>query len=327
MRKLNKIHILILCILIFLVCLYFDLFQGYIKISVNDLWDFITDKDTSNTQILSLIRFPKIFKAVIAGVSLATAGLFMQVLSKNPLVEPYITGVSSGAGLALVLAILLNLSPSYYSLCAFLGAIAIASVVVSFAGYKKFSITKLILIGLSINIFASSIISALILLNASKAYSMLVILSGNLNNSLAGIKTLGVIFIITMILSIFMVPKLNFFKLDFSIVNALTKNPHKHFIFLVILSAVLAATSVCAAGIIGFVGIIIPHLSRIIIGYDLRWVFVISSLLGASIILFSDYLARTVLFPTELPIGLVVAMIGAPIFLILLIISRKKFNA
>jgi iron complex transport system permease protein len=327
MYKFNKFYILAICIFILLVCLYLDLFQGHIKISLSDLWDFVNHKETTNTEILALIRIPKIFKAIVAGVSLATAGLFMQVLSKNPLVEPYITGVSSGAGLALVIAILLNISPSYYSLSAFFGAIAIASIVISFAGYKRFSITKLILIGLSINIFASSIISALILLNASKAYSLLVILSGNLNNSLAGIKPLAAIFAITMLLSIFMVPKLNFFKLDFSIVNALTKNPHKYFIILVILSAVLAATSVCAAGIIGFVGIVIPHLARIIIGYDLRWVFVISSLLGASIILISDFLARTVLFPTELPIGLVIAMLGAPIFLVLLILSRNKFYA
>ncbi|MDD3013531.1 MAG: iron ABC transporter permease [Candidatus Gastranaerophilales bacterium] len=327
MRKYKNICLLILCITIFLGCLYLDLFQGYVKISLNDLRDFIVHNDTSNTQILGLIRFPKILKAIIAGVSLATAGLFMQVLSKNPLVEPYITGVSSGAGLALVGAILLNISPSFYSISAFLGAIAIASIVIGFAGYKKFSITKLILIGLSINIFAGSIISAMILLNPSKAYSLLVILSGNLNNSLAGINTLVFIFTITMLLSVFMVPKLNFLKLDFSIVNALTKNPHKYFIFLVILSSILAAASVCAAGIIGFVGIIIPHLSRIIIGYDLRWVFVISSLLGASIILISDFLARTILFPTELPIGLVIAMIGAPIFLILLILSRKKIYA
>jgi len=327
MFKSRKFYILILCILIFLLCLYLDLFQGYVKISLSDVWDFISHKNTSNTQILALIRLPKIFKAIVAGVSLATAGLFMQVLSKNPLVEPYITGVSSGAGLALVLAILLNISPSYYSITAFLGAIIIASIVIGFAGYKRFSITKLILIGLSINIFASSIISALMLLNASKAYSLLVILSGNLNNSLAGIRPLAVIFVLTMFLSVYMVPRLNFLKLDFSIVNALTKNPHKYFIFLVVLSAVLAASSVCAAGIIGFVGIIIPHLARIVIGYDLRWVFVISILLGASIILISDFIARTVLFPTELPIGLVIAMIGAPIFLLLLIINRKKFYA
>ena len=114
--------------------------------------------------ILMLIRLPAILKAIVAGASLAVAGMFLQTISKNPLADPYLVGLSSGAGLGISLSILLFNSVNY-SLFGFFGALISAVLVIALSGFSKFSITKLILIGLSFNLFVSSLIACLILIN------------------------------------------------------------------------------------------------------------------------------------------------------------------
>ncbi|OGI31328.1 MAG: hypothetical protein A2287_02725 [Candidatus Melainabacteria bacterium RIFOXYA12_FULL_32_12] len=327
MAKHSRNLIIIICILIFLLSLYLSVFAGHLTLTFKDFIDFLSFRSTDNSNILGVLRIPRSFKAVIAGVCLATSGLFMQTMTKNPLVEPYITGVSSGAGIALVTGILFEVSPFYYPILAFAGAITASMVVMSFAGLNKFSLVKLILIGLSINIFAGSLMSMLIITNSSKSHNMMVILAGNLNSSLFVYTPLIILFVIAMIASIFMVPKLNFYRLDNNIVSVLSGNKKNNGIFLVVLSAILASISVCAAGILGFVGIIIPHLSRLIVGIDFRWLFFVNMLLGASIVLFSDFIARNIIYPMEIPLGIVLSMLGAPIFIGFLIFKGRNFSA
>lgn len=327
MKKSSRILIISFCFLLFIGSLYLSLFCGYTQFSSSDLIGLFTGKTSDNIQILEILRFPRVIKAIIAGSCLAISGMFMQTMTKNPLVEPYLTGVSSGAGIALVVCILLGLSPAHLSFFAFLGAILASIIVLTFAGLNKFSLVKLILIGLSINIFASSIISMIMLTNSDKTFSMMMILAGNLNSSVVMVNTVAVTFVMAMVASIFMVPKLNFMRLDNDIVNALNNKSNYYFITIIILSSMLAAISVCAAGILGFVGIIIPHISRLIIGHDFRWLFFTNILLGSTIVLFSDFISRSIIYPTEVPLGLVLALIGAPIFVGFLILRGNKFYA
>ena len=140
MKVSKKYLILYACILMFFISLYLCVFEGYTKISLVDFWNFLSHKTTDNSIILDIIRLPRIFKGIVAGCCLALAGLFMQTVTKNPLVEPYITGVSSGAGLALVLGIILNLPPQIFPLLAFGGAIISSLIVISFAGFNKISV-------------------------------------------------------------------------------------------------------------------------------------------------------------------------------------------
>lgn len=324
MKKISKFYILLACSLIFIVSLYLALFKGGTNLSVSVFWDFITGKDTDNSFIFGVLRLPRVIKGIIAGTCLALAGLFMQTITKNPLVEPYITGVSSGAGLALVLGILFNLSPAMYSFLGFAGALTASFIVVFFAGLNRFSLVKLILIGLSINIFTSSVISLLMLTNSEKTHTMMMILSGNLNSSFFEFKPMLIMFALTFLGCLYMIPKLNFLRLDSKVITALSNKTNYYNIFLVFLSAVLAAISVAAAGILGFIGIIIPHLSRILVGIDFRWLFFTNILLGSSLVLISDYLARSVIYPMELPLGLILSLVGAPIFVLFLLIKRRK---
>jgi iron complex transport system permease protein len=314
-------------VFLFIVCAYLEVFHGYNKLTFIDFIGLLQGNNTIQTEILEVIRIPRFIKAVIAGSCLAVAGMFLQTITKNPLVEPYFTGVSSGAGLTLVIAILLNVHPGYYSLMGFAGALLVSIIVIFLTGINKFSLVKLILVGLSVNIFVSSLISSLILYNSEKAHSLLMVLTGNINSSTSSLKLLVALFVFGLFLSVVMVPKLNFMMLDGSIIKAISKRANLYFVIMVILASFLASLSVSAAGIIGFVGILIPHLSRLIIGENFKYLFILNILLGSTIILFCDFIARNVMYPSEVPLGLVIAIIGAPIFLIFLIIRGKQFYA
>ena len=173
----------------FLLSLFLSLFYGLeapLKSFLSLLKGFVPNASGASAEdtgiILALIRIPAVIKAVVAGSCLALSGMILQTISKNPLADPYLTGLSSGAGLGIVLSILL-FSGVNYSIFGFLGALISAVVVISLSGFSKFSITKLILIGLSLNLFTSSIISFLILLNPGKAYSMTLILTGGFSSA------------------------------------------------------------------------------------------------------------------------------------------------
>lgn len=323
-NKTGKITaIFVFLIILFLIALYYSCLCGY-KEGGFEFLSKIISGDKKSILIFEFLRTPRVIKAIIAGSCLSLSGLYMQAITKNPLAEPYITGISSGAGLMMVLS-LIYFNAQNYSLFGFLGAFFVSLIVILSANVNKFSIVKLILIGLSINIFASSLISLLILLNGDKAYPMMLILSGGVsNNSNVPISMLLTLFIIGLLLSIFAIPKLNLLRLDEKLSSSFYENTKLMTGAIIMLASFLASLSVFCAGIIGFVGIIVPLLSKLIIGEDYRFNFFINILLGSSLILISDYFARTLLYPLEIPLGLVLSFIGAPIFMFFLI-KKGKF--
>lgn len=315
----KAIVISLLCAVLLLFCLYLSLFCGYRDNGLEFIKNIHSDE---NSLIFELLRSPRALKAVVAGSCLALAGLFMQAITKNPLAEPYITGISSGAGLAIVLSILF-FGGSNYSLWGFLGAFLSSLLVILFAGLNKFSLTKLILVGLSVNIFVSSLISLLILTNGEKAYPLMLILSGGLtNNTIISNTALFGLFLLAMLVCIFVIPRLNFLRLDKDMVMGEVNKREFYIFFVIILSSFLTSLSVFAAGIIGFVGIIIPQISKMLVGQDFRRLFIINVLLGSSLMLVCDYLSRVLLYPVEIPLGLVIALLGAPVFVFFLVKSK-----
>lgn len=312
----KKLIIIGVLIVVFLLCIYLSLFCGYGELGVEFIKSLKVNEDSAI--ILKFLREPRAIKAVVAGASLSLAGLFMQTITRNPLAEPYITGISSGAGLAIVISILFaqGTNPSLWG---FFGAIISSVVVILFAGLNKFSVTKLILTGLCVNIFVSSLISLLILTNGEQAYPLMLLLSGGVGgNSVVSNKILMVLFLSTMAMGAFIIPKLNFLRLDENLVASYKGRRDFYLFFIIILSSFLTSLSVFAAGIIGFVGIIVPQLSKMLVGQDFRLLFVVNILLGSSLLLFSDFISRTILYPLEIPLGLIIALIGAPIFIFFL---------
>lgn len=322
----KKITILTILFTGTLLSLYLALYAGYNDFGYNLLWKAFHLDNDSDSMILTLLRYPRALKAFIAGVCLALAGMFMQSVSKNPLAEPYITGISSGAGLGIVLSILLFNSQNY-SIFGFAGALLSSAIVILFSGLSRFSITKLILIGLSINIFVSALISLIILVNPNKSYTMMLILSGGVtNNEIISNNVLFIAFLVVLALSALIVPKLNYLRLDSELIDSDKKSKYFYTLAVIVLSSLLTSISVFSAGILGFIGIIAPQISRILFGQDYRWLFISNAFLGSILILLADFIARTIIYPLQIPLGLVVAFIGAPIFVYFLTKKGDMFR-
>ncbi|MBR6163894.1 iron ABC transporter permease [bacterium] len=324
----NKKKTIIICILLilFLISLYLAVFAGYKDFGVKMfLKSFHLSNDT-DSMILSLLRFPRAVKAIIAGICLALAGMFMQAVSKNPLAEPYITGISSGAGLGIALSILV-FNSSNYSVFGFFGALISSALVIIFSGLNRFSVTKLILIGLSINIFFSSLISFIILVSPEKSYTMMLILSGGLtNNEVISNGSLSLLFLVALIFAGLLIPKLNYLRLDSDLLEANKAKKNFYLILIICVSAFLSSLSVFAAGILGFIGIIAPQISRMLLGQDYRWLFLSNIFIGSMFILISDFIARVVVYPLQIPLGLIVAFLGAPVFVFFLTRKGEMFR-
>lgn len=321
MTKTKKITTIFILLVILLISLYLAMYAGYKDFGYNMLYKAFNLGEDTDSMILTVLRYPRALKAFIAGGCLALAGMFMQSVSKNPLAEPYITGISAGAGLGIVLSILL-FNSSNYSIFGFIGALISSALVIVFSGLSRFSITKLILIGLSMNIFVSSLISLIILVNPLKSYMMMLILSGGVtNNEIISNKMLVIVFCALMIASAIFIPKLNYLRLDSELLETNKNKKYLYTVIVIIIASFLTSLSVFAAGILGFVGIIAPQISRMLLGQDYRWLFIANTLIGGSLILLADYIARTVIYPLQVPLGLVVAFIGAPVFVFFL--TRK----
>lgn len=321
MTKTKKITTIFILLIILLISLYLAMYAGYKDFGYNMLYKAFNLGEDTDSMILTILRYPRALKAFIAGGCLALAGMFMQSVSKNPLAEPYITGISAGAGLGIVLSILL-FNSSNYSIFGFIGALISSTLVIVFSGLSRFSITKLILIGLSMNIFVSSLISLIILVNPLKSYMMMLILSGGVtNNEIISNKMLVIVFCLLMIASAIFIPKLNYLRLDSELLETNKNKKYLYTVIVIIIASFLTSLSVFAAGILGFVGIIAPQISRMLLGQDYRWLFIANTLIGGSLILLADFAARTVIYPLQVPLGLVVAFIGAPVFVFFL--TRK----
>lgn len=310
----KNIYIILILIAIFALTLYIAAFAGYKDCGFHLLKKTFSLNGDSDSILLQVLRFPRVIKAVIAGSCLALSGMFMQSVSKNPLAEPYITGISSGAGLGIIISVLL-FNGINYSCCGFAGALISAFTIICICGLNSLSISKLILIGLSVNMFVGSIISFIVMTNSDKAYSMMFLLSGGISESFDIDFSVIMLFFISIIASMFLVPKLNFLILDENFnANSQLNNITVKFA-MVLLSALLASVSVLTAGILGFVGIIAPLISKMLLGNDYRWLFFSNIIIGSVLILFSDFLSRLVAYPLQVPLGVVVSMVGAPIFI------------
>jgi iron complex transport system permease protein len=257
-----------------------------------------------------------------AGASLSVAGTALQALLRNPLAEPYVLGVSSGAALGAVLAIILaeNL-PVGQPLGAFLGAtLTILIVYVLGQGKQGTSTDRLILAGVITTSFLwAAIIFLLTVASSSKLKGIAFWLMGDLsssNNRLLTITLLidglaiGIIFLLSRSLNLLIVGEESAFSLGVSV--------EKVKVVIYLLASLLTGATVAVVGSIGYIGLIVPHIIRMAFSSDHRLLVPGSALLGASLLLLADTLARTIIAPRELPVGAITALIGAPIFVYLL---------
>lgn len=271
------------------------------------------------------IRLPRVLLAAIVGGSLAVAGATYQGMFRNPLADPYLIGVASGAGLGAVAALALPLPLMLYGLgvvqwLAFAGALLTAIVVSLVARVGNATpLTTLLLAGVALGSFCTAITSFLMYLQQDKLHTMFFWLLGGL--SLGSWQQVGTVLpysLLSLVVVLANARLLNVLQLDEEQAAQLGVNVERLKLVLVAAATLGTAAAVSVSGLIGFVGLIVPHSVRLLWGHDYRMVLPLSALVGAIFFLWADTVARTVLAPTEIPVGIITALCGAPFFLYLL---------
>ena len=283
---------------------------------------------TSYNPIIIDIRLPRVLLALLVGASLGGVGAIFQSLFMNPMADAYIIGVSSGAALGAVSAIVFRLEVQFLGLSsipifAFIGGIVTVLLVysISYRGQHN-SMLNLLLAGLAINAFLSGLMSLLLLLSDTTLHGSIYWLMGGFSGrGWQHVKIILPYFIICSIVLSMYTREANIMLLGEEQAQNLGVNTHQVRRVLIIFSSLLTASAVSVSGVIGFVGLIIPHILRRIIGPDNRILFPASLFGGAVLLVLSDLVARIALSPNEIPVGIVTSLIGAPFFLFLL---KKK---
>ncbi len=283
---------------------------------------------TAPQHIQSLVlelRLPRAMTAFAVGGLLAVAGVLMQVLLRNPLAEPYILGSSGGAAVAALLAMIFGMSSLIVDLSAFGGAMAATLLVFAIAhGTGSWAPARLLLTGVVLAAGFSAATTLLLALSPDQNLrGMLFWLMGDLSFAFEPARCLWLLAIL-LVVGMASARHLNVLSRG-ELQAAIVGLPVKGFRYLIFSAAALAtALSVTTVGVIGFIGLVVPHLIRIVAGSDHRVVLPASALAGGTLLVIADTLARTIMAPRQLPVGALTAAIGVPLFLILM--SRNRQN-
>jgi iron complex transport system permease protein len=304
----------------------FALVSGSADISTAEIWQALAGNAADNSRsVIMDLRLPRALTAFGVGGLLAVAGVLMQVLLRNPLAEPYILGSSGGAAVAALLAMMLGLGATLVDLSAFAGAMMATLLVFSIAqGTGNWTPTRLLLTGV---VLASGFSAATTLLLAlspeQNLRGMLFWLVGDLSFSYSPAQSLWLLAAIT-VAGLVAARHLNVLARG-DLQAAIVGLPVAGFRLIIFaVTALATAISVTTVGVIGFIGLVVPHLIRILAGSDHRIVLPASALAGGTLLVVADTLARTVLAPRQLPVGALTATIGVPLFLILMNRSRRS---
>jgi len=301
--------------------------KGAVKLSIGEILNVLRNSgnDTNKTIILDL-RLPRVIASAIVGMGLSVVGAFFQGLLRNPIADPYVIGISSGAALGATIAIILGFGLFGINLAAFVASLITVFIVyaISKAG-TKISMTTMILAGTAVSAFISAIISLIMLLNHEEFNRIIFWTMGGFN--LISWKSLAFAIPIIVIGALVMYSfsrDINAILTGEEVAEHLGVNTERVKKIIFIAGSLVTAASVSVGGIIGFVGLIVPHICRIIIGADNRILVPFSAIVGAAFLTFADTIARTILIPTEIPIGIITASFGGPFFIYLLIKDKRK---
>lgn len=311
---------------------------GVMDISFQDAmqstWNIIfhgSDENNKYELVIYNLRMPRAISVIAVGVGLSVAGCVMQALIRNPLVDPYITGVSSGAALGATMATLAGISlfgSSDFSLpiMAFVGASLAFFVTMALAEAAGGRPISYVLGGTIIGIALSSGTTLLMYFNSDQLHGVLFWLFGSFAymSWTSALIVLSVVMALTGVMLLY-AKEFNVVLLGDEQAKQLGMNVRRFKTVMFLLVSALASVSVAFTGVIGFVGLIVPHLARMIVGGDHRLLLPASMMLGANVLLVADIVCKTAVEPSELPIGAIISVIGAPFFGYLMIKLGKEY--
>ena len=317
-----KREFVIFAIFFFLLILGFFLgiSLGSAEISFVNVVNLYNGEIGTKEQILLNIRLPRVIVAGLVGMSLAVSGAILQGVMKNPLADPHIIGISSGAGLFGIFVLLAYPEAiNFVTPIAFIGAMGAAILIYILAWKGGIRPIRMILAGVAVSAFLGAGISAMLIFYSDRVQSALLFMVGGLSaRSWPHVEIILPYAFVGIVFAIFGARELNILQLGDEMAKSLGVNVERTRIIMTAVAALLAAAAVSVAGLLGFIGLIVPHGARLLIGSDYKKLIPASALLGAATLIISDTAARVVFAPTELPVGIITAILGAPFFLYLL---------
>lgn len=327
----KKKYILFCTVSLFMLCAVSvcGVLLGSVKLTLAQLFDSFTDQNSIYKIIIYDMRLPRVMGAALCGAALACAGLALQCVTANDLCAPNIIGINSGSGFFVVIA--LALLPNFWRLLplfAFCGALFTAFVVIAISSsVRNTSGSVLVLSGVAVSSVFNAAISFCSLkypdiLSSYTAFSV----GGFSSVSYDDIAIPSVIIVLSIFALQFISPKLSLLCLGDDIASSLGVRVKFIRTTTIIISAALCASAVSFAGLLGFVGLIVPHIVRKIMGEDMRFNISLTAVCGAVLVVFSDLAGRVIFSPAELPAGIIMSLIGAPFFLLILVTRGKKHD-
>lgn len=324
-------------IILLILSMIISLSIGSASLSLNEVWgilvkqlpylgDFVKSNwKISAEQIILKVRLPRVILAILIGAALSVAGAGFQGVLRNPLADPYTLGVASGASVGAAFVISFGLQTSIFGIysvpiAAFITGLISLLVVLRLANIQgQYNLETLILSGVVVSAFLSSIVSFMVSMSDKVINEIVFWMMGSL--SLQGWDFIQVLLPSLLIASIALIAysrSLNIFALGERQAAHLGVNVKRTRLIVLIISTFITAVAVSIVGTVGFVGLVVPHLIRLLVGPDYRILIPLSAIYGGVFVLWADTIARTVLSPTEIPLGVITAFLGAPFFAYLL---------
>ena len=272
------------------------------------------------------LRLPRVIMAVLGGAALAVCGCVFQSIFRNPICDPYILGISSGASLGAAMAFVLGWNVFVFgvTLSALVTALLTLAVIFAITRGRRRTTYSLLLVGVALNFFLSAVITLIMVMHQESMHKIMFWTMGSLANAGWSEVMIVALGFITIIFALFYISKdLNLIQLGEETAKTLGVNTRRTTMLALALSSLLIAVVVSFCGVIGFVGLVIPHIVRLLVGADCRKMMLYSLLAGAVFLLIADTLARTIALPSELPVGSITAIIGGPYFIFLLLRERN----
>lgn len=332
--KKNYIPIfLIISLILLLFLIVFSVLLGTADISSSNVFSIIGEKifnihsnlDDSKKFIILNLRMPRILLSILVGGALSLAGCGLQAVFKNPMADPYITGTSAGALFGGALSILIfeeqNIS---LAVASFMGSLIATFTIYTFAQKNgRVSITTMLLGGLVLSSFLGALVQLIMIYSKQELINILTFTMGSFSGATwTAVKIMSLVLILTITVYFKHYKELNIMSLGDENAESIGVNADRTKKLFLVLSALLTATAVSFSGVIGFIGLIIPHFFRLIFGNNHKYLIPFSLIGGAFLMLLCDNVARATLESSEFPVGVVTSIIGAPVFLALLKKSR-----
>ncbi|MEI2401923.1 FecCD family ABC transporter permease [Niallia taxi] len=320
-RKKKRITVLVSLLLLLLIAIYAGISFGAVSVSFKEIWTIlVSSSEGAYEKIVYNLRLPRVIVGLCVGACLAASGALLQGVMRNPLADPGIIGVSSGGGLFAIVTMVIFPQYSYLlPFIAFIGAFLTTILIYLFAWDKGASPVKIILAGVAMNAVLGAIMNGIMVLYSDRVQSVIGWLSGGLNGrSWYHVEIILPYTIIMLLISLFAIKPVNILILGDDSAKLLGQNVELIRMLIILLASFLAGIAVSVAGLIGFVGLVVPHIIRLLIGEDYRFLLPFSIIGGAALVVIADTAARSLFDPIELPVGILLAALGGPFFIILL---------